>query len=341
MIRRTLILCAVLAAVVSASAPAPARAATPNAEMREAVMALRGLIDRRGTEHYFIYPARHSVRVGRLEGTWWPRDPWTGGPLRPGTTRGHYDYRVTKDRRRYRLVGHLDGGARIVVSGGMPRAIMLAYDHRSEEGINLIRQYIEDYATLHEGLYPLPPEVARDGPVGSQPAQRYWPSNPWNHADMARRGDRGSFSYTVAADRRSYTLRLHRALKHDYVLTGSVSPSSWRQLLATLEDEILRRNGRILAGYVTQWSLQHAAALPTAIEFSPTGRVGAAYTDWPEDPTGGVPMQPGTSTGTYTYAPESAGAYTLIVHLVSGEFDAGGTLPALGAPARSAAPTES
>ena len=47
---------------------------------------------------------------------------------------------------------------------------MLAYDHRSEEGINLIRQYVEDYAAAHDGVYPLPPEVGGDGPVGNEPS---------------------------------------------------------------------------------------------------------------------------------------------------------------------------
>ena len=144
----------------------------------------------------------------------------------------------------------------------MPRSIMLAYDHRSEEGINLIRQYVEDYAAAHDGVYPLPADVRADGAVGLEPQRRYWPSNPWDHFVMVQRGDRGSFAYAVAPDRSSYTLRLHRALKGDYVLTGAIVTSPWQQLLASLEDEILRRSGRILKGYVDQWALQHAGALP-------------------------------------------------------------------------------
>ena len=131
----------------------------------------------------------------------------------------------------------------MVVSGGMPRSIVLAYDHRSEEGINLIRQYVEDYAAAHDGVYPLPAEVRADGAVGTEPRHRYWPSNPWDHFVMTQRADRGSFSYAVAPDRASYTLRLHRALKHDYVLTGMTVTSPWQQLLTSLEDEILRRSG--------------------------------------------------------------------------------------------------
>ena len=242
-----------------------------------------------------------------------------------------------RHRRRYRLTGYLGDGRTIVLTGGMPRSIMLAYDHRGEEGINLIRQYVEDYAAEHSGRYPLPAEVDGDGGAGSG---HYWPSNPWDHYDMAQRRDRGSFSYEVSADRTSYVLRLHRALKNDYVLRGAIMTSPWRHLLASLEDEILRRSGRILAGYVDQWSLQHAGALPTVAEMAPAGATGAAHPDWPQDPSGGA-MQPGAGPGAYSYAPGAAGAYTLTVHLHSGDFQAGGTAPSPAAPARGAGSPES
>ena len=115
-IRLTLILCAALVAALclGAGAAAPARAASPDEQMADAVMALRGLIDREGAERYFTYPRRTSVRPGKLGGSWWPDDPWTGADLRPGSRRGHFRYFVTPDRRRYRLVGYLDGGRTIV-----------------------------------------------------------------------------------------------------------------------------------------------------------------------------------------------------------------------------------
>ncbi len=338
MIRRTALILgvALLAAIwLGAGAAAPARASA-NAQMRDAVMGLRGLIDRVGAAHYFTYPTRSNVRAGHLDDPWWPVDPWTGGRMRPGASRGHYRYVVSADRRHYRLIGHLDGGT-VVLKGGMPRTIMLAYDHRSEEGINLIRQYVEDYAAAHGGVYPLPAEVSDTGPVGSQPRHRYWPSNPWDHHNMTQRSDHGSFSYQVAADRTSYTLRLHRALKSDYVLTGTTATSPWQQLLTSLEDEILRRSGRILAGYVGQWELQHAGTLPTVAELAPApAAAGSAHADWPRDPSGGDAIRPGTGPGSYTYAPGDAAAYTLTVHLHSGDFQAGGTAPSPAAPARSA-----
>jgi len=332
MIRRSALILgvALLAAIwLGAGAATPARASATT-QMRDAVMALRGLIDREGAAHFFTYPTKSNVRAGHLDDPWWPVNPWTGRPMSAGVSRGHYRYEVSADRRRYRLIGYLNRGS-IVVEGGMPRTIMLAYDHRGEEGANLIRQYVQAYAAGHDGVYPLPSEVSADGPVGSDP-HRYWPSNPWDHYDMEQRGDHGSFSYEVAGDRASFTLRLHRALKPDYVLKGTTATSPWQQLLTSLEDEILRRSGRVLAGYVGQWSLQHAGTLPTVTEFTPAAGVGVVHADWPQDPSSGDAIRPGTGPGTYTYAPGIAAGYTLTVHLHSGEFQAGGTAPSPAAP---------
>ena len=113
-------------------------------------------------------------------------------------------------------------------------------------------------------------------PWAASPGHHYWPSNPWDHFNMTQRADHGSFSYTVAGDRASYTLRLHRALKNDYVLTGTTVTSPWQQLLTSLEDEILRRSGKILAGYVGQWALQHDGTLPAVAELAPAPAVGAS-----------------------------------------------------------------
>ncbi len=64
MIRRTLMLSAVLLAAVclGAGAAAPARASSPDEQMREALLALRGLIDREGAARWFTYPTRRTVR---------------------------------------------------------------------------------------------------------------------------------------------------------------------------------------------------------------------------------------------------------------------------------------
>jgi hypothetical protein len=311
----------------------PAHAGTRNDEMREAIMALRGIIDRQGAVDFFLYPTRSNVSPSHLGEEWWPLDPWTGSLMRPGDGRGDFRYTVSESRRRYRLIGYLAGGV-FVVRGGMPHSIMLAYDHRSEEGANLVRQYIEDWAQANDGLYPLPADVDADGAVGTQPIHRYWPSNPWDHCNMRQAADQGSFSYELAPDRLSYALRLHRALKPDYVLMGATATDPWQQLLASLEDEILRRSGRVLAGYVDQWSLQNSGELPQTADLAADAAVGSAHGDWPRDPIGGGAMRPGSAPGTYMYTPGAAGAYELTVNLHSGAFSAGGTAPAAG-PSRS------
>jgi hypothetical protein len=343
MIRRTTLILGVTllaAAWLGAGTAAPARAASPDDAMREAVMALRGLIDREGAAHFFEYPTRREVRSGSGLSSWWPSDPWTGRPLSPGAGAGHYRYTTTRDRRHYRLVGHLSGGRTIVVSGGMPRETVLAYDHRSEEGVNLIRQYIEDYAASHQGVYPAPSEVAAEGAVGTEPTRRYWPSNPWDHAMMTQRGDHGSFSYAVAPDGLSYTLSLHRALKHDYVLGGARVTSPWQVLLTRLEDRILRRDAHVLAGYVVEWAQRHGA-LPQVTELAPGAAVGASHPDWPLDPGSGDAMRPGTTPGAYTYSPGPGAAFRLTVHLHSGDVRAGGLLPPATPPWRDSGTTES
>jgi hypothetical protein len=308
--------------------------------MRESIMALRGLIDRDGASHFFLYPRPEDVRPGVLS-SWWPTDPWTGSPLHAGTGQGEYRYSVAADRRHYRLIGFLGTGRRITLRGGIPRDVTLAYDHRGEEGLNLIRQYVEDYAGAHSGVYPLPVDVAAEGAVGSDPVRRYWPSNPWNHNMMKQRGDHGSFTYQVAPDRLSYTLRLHRALKHDYVLTGAFVTNPWQEFVTGLEDQVLRRAGGTLAAYVDQWARHHNGSLPDTAVLAPGSRLAAAHPDWPLEPLTGAALHPGTAPGDYTYAPGTAGAFKLTVHLHSGDFKAGGSAPSASAPAHGSGSPES
>jgi len=331
MTRLTFIFAATLAAAACllGGIAGPAFAVTPDDVMHDRLMLLRGFIDRAGASRSFHFPPAPQVRAGGLGGSQWPADPWTGAPMTPGDGRGHYRYTVSPSRRSYRLVGHLTGGA-IVLRGGMPRSVMLAYDHRGEESLNLIRQYIETWARAHDGLYPLGGDVAATGAVGLQAGRQYWPSNPWDHHVMGQRSDSGSFSYEVAPDRSTYALRLHRALKHDYVLMSATGAAPWRQLLTRLEDQALHRGARVLAGYVDRWALKHGGELPKAAVLAAR----SARPGWPPDPITGSGMRPGVRPGTYSYAPGAAGAYTLTVHLRSGEIEAGGTAPTPVASAR-------
>lgn len=217
---------AILVAILLASAAvlvgARPAAATPRDDlMKTSLLALQGAIEKRGAAQMYVFPAAGVVSPdGGLKIAYWPREPWTGRRLAPGRTRGHYTYTRGDQRRSYELVGHLSGGRTFVLKGQMPHTPMLAYDHRGFEGLNLIYEYVREWSLAHDGRLPPPDEVTRDGAVGRVRANRIWPSNPWDHAAMAQRDDRGSFAYRLAEDGASFTLSLHRALGGDYVLRG-------------------------------------------------------------------------------------------------------------------------
>jgi hypothetical protein len=211
-----------LAAGVAAS-PAGARATWRADLMKTSLVALQASIEQDAAARMFVYAHPGAVRPGGLKSAFWPRDPWTGRMLTPGLTRGHYTYARGSDGRSYVLTGHLGGGRVFVVDGGMPHLPMLAYDHRGQEGLALIYQYVRLWSLLHPGRLPAPAQVTREGQVGQLRGVLMWPSNPWDHAAMQQRADRGSFSYARSEDGTTFTLRLHRATKGDYVLTGGVS----------------------------------------------------------------------------------------------------------------------
>ena len=262
MIRRTLMLCAALLAAVClgralprlpAPPPPTRRCATPSWPSAASSTAGR----RAGASRTRPCP---SVRAGHLGGLVARRIPGPA-PDDSGVGRGHYRYTVSRDRRRYRLVGYL-AAALIVLTGGMPHvghARLRPSQRRGHQPHPAVHRGLRRRATT--ASIPLPPRCDADGAVGHEPSTATGRATV-EPRRMAQRADHGSFSYAVAPDRASYTLRLHRALKDDYVLTGTTVTSPWQQLLASLEDEILRRSGRILAGYVGQWALQHAGTLP-------------------------------------------------------------------------------
>jgi len=226
MVRRSIVLAIVTGACVLALActVAPASASTPQDEqMKQAILVLRGYIDRTGGYAWWVFPKAAEVRWGGgLDAPLWPHDPWTGGALSRGTGRGQFTYWVSGDRRTYRLTGHLSSG-KYVVTGGMPGTIRLAYNHRSCEGAALLQRYIELWALTNGGVYPLGEEVHRHGAVGEQPGMAYWPSNPWNHDPVTEGTRRGYFQYVRADDGSGYTLTMHLEWDKTMVLTNAAA----------------------------------------------------------------------------------------------------------------------
>jgi hypothetical protein len=215
----TLLVALVVAAVVRAPS---AGSVTRDELMKTSLLALQGAIEKNGAARMYVYPHPNSVSpTGGLPSAFWPRDPWTGRRLTPGTARGHYTYVRAKDYRSYQLTGYLSDGRTFVVTGAMAHTPMLAYDHRGKEGLNLIFQYVKMWSRSHDGRLPTASMVRREGSVGRQRRDLLWPSNPWDHGAMEQRADRGSFGYVRSADGRTFTLNLHQALKADYVLQGT------------------------------------------------------------------------------------------------------------------------
>ena len=216
-----------LAALAGAAAhPPSARATTRDELMKTSLLALQGAIEKDGAARMFVYPHAGSVSpTGGLAIPFWPRDPWTGRQLTPGTTQGHYIYVRSPEGRSYVLTGHLSGGRTFVVKGRMGHTPMLAYDHRGREGLNLLFQYVKAWSRDHDGRLPATKMVSREGAVGRQ-RDLLWPSNPWDHGAMEQRADRGSFGYVRSADGETFTLSLHQALKADYVLQGTAAKST-------------------------------------------------------------------------------------------------------------------
>jgi hypothetical protein len=228
MSRRALALLLALALAAGAALlPSPARAISRDDLMKTNVIALQAGIEKRGSARVYAYPQRGEVRPGgTLSIAFWPRSPWTGRKITPGTTRGHYKYVLAEDARSYMLTGYLSRGRTFTVHGRMAATPMLAFDHRGEEGLNLIFQYILMWSRANDGRLPTADQVSRTGAVGRQTGMLLWPSNPWDHGHMEQRPDRGSFSYARSADGDTFTLTLNTAVDDAYALSGKAAATT-------------------------------------------------------------------------------------------------------------------
>jgi len=223
-----LVLLLTLAGVAGAALLPPSASANARDDlMKTNLIALQAGVEKSGSARVFAYPSAFSVRPGRnLPIDFWPRDPWTGRRITPGATRGHYAYQRSDDMRSYVLTAFLSGGRTFIVRGRMGHTPMLSFDHRGEEGLNLIFQYVLMWSRTHGGRLPVADQVSRHGAVGEQKGMHLWPSNPWDHRLMEQRPDRGSFAYARSADGGTFTMILHSALGDEYVLRGTAAATT-------------------------------------------------------------------------------------------------------------------
>lgn len=317
-----LVLCA-----AGATAPPAAPATSHTVLLRERLLLLQGYLERFANAHYSAYPAPGALRKGGgVPAPVWPRNPWTGAAMRPGSGVGDFTYTRTPDRLSYRLVGYYPGGS-IVLRRSVPYTRKMQNDHRTREQVDFIRQLVQQWALAHKGRYPPVGEVAADGSVGELTGYRYWPHNVWTHKPIAISSRWGDYSYTVNDARDRFTLIAHFSRGGTVKLGGSAAASPWHTALVALQDEIATRNGEILEGYVREWGLLHGGVPPTVEELAPDGPVAAARGVWPVDPFGGEPMRSGDGPGCYSYTAGPGPGYEITVHLSAGSVTLIGSVP--------------
>jgi hypothetical protein len=224
--RRFTILSLALVAVflLPAALPAPASAAESfvDKQVQMNILLLQGYINTQAEKAGFVYPARADVKKGgALVAPLWPGNPWTGGTMVPGTSRGTFTYTVKADLTGYTLVGHLSKGS-YRVAGGVPKWLKDERDASSKAGVALVQQYVEMWARAHVGDYPPAADVAAGGPVGLQPGVPIWPQSPWSHAAMTQGQATGDFAYALSGGGSSSALRVHLATGKDWTVPSSI-----------------------------------------------------------------------------------------------------------------------
>ncbi|MCX6374054.1 MAG: hypothetical protein NTX16_13460 [Actinobacteria bacterium] len=219
---RLLLVCAAGALLLAAALPVAAGAAPSfvDQQVQMNILLLQGYINTQAETNGFVYPAKADVKKGgALIAPVWPGNPWTGGTMAPGASRGTYTYTVKADLSGYTLVGHLSKGS-YKVTGGVPRWLKAERDASTKAGLALLQQYVEMWARAHQGTPPQGADVASGGAVGLQPGVPIWPQSPWTHAAMTQGSANGDFGYSLSAGG-GYTLRAHLATGNDWVLSSS------------------------------------------------------------------------------------------------------------------------
>jgi hypothetical protein len=215
-----LLLALVAVLLLAATLPAAARAAVSfvDKQVQMNILLLQGYINTQAEKNGFVYPARDDVKKGgALAAPVWPGNPWTGGTMAPGTSRGTYTYTVKADLSGYTLVGHLSKSS-YKVTGGAPSWLKDERDASTKAGLALLQQYVEMWARAHAGAYPVLADLASGAPVGLQPGVPIWPQSPWTHAAMTQSQATGDFAYSLSGGGSGYSLRAHLATGKDWIL---------------------------------------------------------------------------------------------------------------------------
>lgn len=188
-----------------------------------------------------------------------------------------------------------------------PRAGAVSFvDKQVQAGGLLIQSYINTYGQAHQFVYPPKSMVKKGGKLPNSTV--IWPANPWSGTVMRSGTARGTFTYALGKDGRSYKLIMHLS-KGNYVLKGGIP--TW---LKSERNTASRQNLLLLQRYLQRCHLLNGA-YPVTLD--QTTLPSALYV-WPLNPWTGTIMVSGESLGDFSYVRSSTSDYTLKVKLTTG-----------------------
>jgi hypothetical protein len=200
-------------------------------------------------------------------------------------------------------------------------------DRLTKQNLRVIQSCVEEFLLSNNDACPESADVSPGGLVG---APHVWPRNPWTGVYVSQSTSRGDFQYThvTGVDTDTYTLRAKLSNGHWFTLAPTTFPGLVAQLRHKLDNEIVKRNVRVLQGDIHEWWLLNGS-LPTGDQLAETGDVGAVIDYWPVNPFTNAASQPGSELGEYAYTPGVSGVYTLVGHEFGGDYTVDGQAPPL------------
>jgi hypothetical protein len=272
---------------------------------------IKGYIDAWGTANNGTAPLLTAIAVAGVgaDQGFWPQNPWVGGDMAVGSGPGDLAYTHQTDGVSYLLGVHRATDS-VDLSGTVPQTMKHAMDLWKDEAMKAdmgcLQAAVDRYAADNNDTLP--------ATVSSQALADYvdfWPENPWFGVDMAAGSNPGEFTYTpIAYD--DYHIAGHLSDGSDYVVDGSWFKRAMG-LRERLKDLCVEGYAQVLKDYVDEWQSTHGDALPTVDQMTASGDVGTAHTWWPNNPFTSSAMQPGGSTGEFTYTPADDGTFTVQV----------------------------
>jgi len=188
-----------------------------------------------------------------------------------------------------------------------PRVSAVSFvDKQVQAGGLLIQNYIDRYGQARQFVYPPRAMVKKGG--GLPNAKLIWPANPWTGKVMGPGTTRGTYTYALGADGRTYKLTMHLS-KGNHVLRGGAP-----QWFRAERDTASRHTALLLQRYLESYRLQRGS-YPESLDA--TGFPDPPYV-WPTNPWTGGGVAEGSGLGGLSYKRVGDADYTLRVRLTTG-----------------------